>query len=110
MTLAQLTSVIDQAAELGVTDVYFEGGEPTLAYPIVLAAAKRARERGLDVGIVSNCFWATSVEDAKVWLAPFAELGISRPLALVLRLLRRGRRRGAPAQRRAGGAGARHAR
>lgn len=77
MTLAQLTSVIDQAAELGVTDVYFEGGEPTLAYPVVLAAAGRARERGLDAGIVSNCYWATSLEDAKVWLAPFAELGIA---------------------------------
>ncbi len=77
MTLAQLTSVIDQGAELGLTDVYFEGGEPTLAYPIVLAAAKHARERGLDVGIVSNCFWATSVADAKVWLAPFAELGLA---------------------------------
>ena len=77
MTLAQLASVIDQAAELGVTDVYFEGGEPTLAYPIVLAAAKHARGRGLDAGIVSNCFWATSLEDAKVWLAPFAELGIA---------------------------------
>jgi hypothetical protein len=77
MTLAQLTSVIDQAAQLGVASVYFEGGEPTLAYPIVLAAAKLARERGLDVGVVSNCFWATSLEDAKVWLAPFAELGIA---------------------------------
>jgi hypothetical protein len=77
MTLAQLTSVIDQGAECGLADVYFEGGEPTLAYPIVLAAAKHARERGLDAGIVSNCFWATSVDDAKVWLAPFAELGIA---------------------------------
>ncbi len=77
MTLAQITSVIDQGAELGLTDVYFEGGEPTLAYPIVLAAAKHARERGLDAGIVSNCFWATSVADAKVWLAPFAEIGLS---------------------------------
>jgi hypothetical protein len=77
MTLAQLTSVVDQGAQLGLTDVYFEGGEPTLAYPVVLAAAQRARERGLDVGIVSNCFWATSVADAKVWLAPFAELGVA---------------------------------
>ena len=77
MTLAQLTSVIDQAAECGVTDVYFEGGEPTLAYPIVLAAATRARERGLGFGIVSNCFWATSREDARVWLEPFVDLGIS---------------------------------
>ena len=77
MTLAQLTSVIDQGAELGLADVYFEGGEPTLAYPIVLAAAQHARERGLDVGIVSNCFWATSVADAKTWLAPFAALGLA---------------------------------
>jgi hypothetical protein len=77
MTLAQLTSLIDQGADLGVTDVYFEGGEPTLAYPIVLAAVRCAREHGLDAGIVSNCYWATSLEDAKVWLAPFAELGIA---------------------------------
>ena len=77
MTLAQLTSAIDQAAECGVGSVYFEGGEPMLAYPIVLAAAAHARRRGLDWGIVSNCFWATSVEDARVWLAPFVDLGIS---------------------------------
>ncbi len=77
MTLAQLTSVIDQGAELGLADVYFEGGEPTLAYPVVLAAAKHARERGLDAGMVSNCFWATSVADAKIWLAPFAEVGLA---------------------------------
>jgi len=77
MTLAQLTSAIDQAAACGVESVYFEGGEPTLAYPIVLAAAAHARSRGLEWGMVSNCVWATSVEDAKVWLAPFVELGIS---------------------------------
>ena len=77
MTLAQLTSVIDQAAACGVTDVYFEGGEPTLAYPVVLAAAKRAREQGLEFGMVSNCFWATSREDARLWLEPFVKLGIS---------------------------------
>ncbi len=77
MTLAQITSVIDEAAGCGVTNVYFEGGEPTLAYPIVLAAAKHARRRGLEWGLVSNCFWATSVADARVWLEPFKELGIS---------------------------------
>jgi hypothetical protein len=62
---------------MGLTDVYFEGGEPTLAYPVVLAAARRAREHDLDVGIVSNCFWATSVADARLWLAPFAEIGVA---------------------------------
>ncbi len=77
MTLAQLTSAIDQGAACGVDTVYFEGGEPTLAYPVVLAAAEHARRRGLDFGLVSNCFWATTVADAKLWLAPFKTLGIS---------------------------------
>jgi Radical SAM superfamily len=78
MTLAQLRSAMDQAAASGqVTMVYFEGGEPTLVYPVVLEAAAYAREKGLEWGLVSNCYWATSVEDARVWLRPFKELGIS---------------------------------
>ncbi|MGZ4200159.1 MAG: radical SAM protein, partial [Thermoleophilia bacterium] len=77
MTLAQLCSVIDQGAAAGCAMVYFEGGEPMLAYPVLLAAARHAREAGLEVGIVSNCFWAESLDDALVWLAPFAELPIA---------------------------------
>lgn len=77
MTLHQLETAIDQAADLeSVGHVYFEGGEPTLAYPIVLAAAAHARSAGLAVGLVTNCFWATDERDAEVWLRPFAELGI----------------------------------
>ncbi len=77
MTLAQLASLIDQAAACGVETVYFEGGEPMLAYPVVLAAADHARRRGLQWGMVTNCFWATSVEDARLWLEPCAKLGIA---------------------------------
>ena len=77
MTLAQMRAVVDQAAAAGCATVYFEGGEPLLAYPVVLAAARHARAAGLDVGVVSNCFWAESVDDALVWLAPFAELGVA---------------------------------
>jgi hypothetical protein len=78
LTLAQLREAIDQAAASGqVTTVYFEGGEPTLAYPVVLEAAAYAREKGLEWGLVSNCYWATSVEDARVWLRPLKERGIS---------------------------------
>lgn len=77
MTLRRLETVIDQAAALdSVQHVYFEGGEPTLAYPIVLEAAARARSAGLDVGLVTNCFWAIDEQDAEAWLRPFAELGI----------------------------------
>lgn len=78
MTLAQLRDVIDQAVALGTVDsVYFEGGEPMLVYPVVVSAARYARERGLDFGVVTNSQFAESAEDAAVWLAPFAELGIA---------------------------------
>jgi hypothetical protein len=77
MTLAQLRSAIEQGAAAGVTTVYFEGGEPTLSYPVVLEAAAAARAAGLEWGLVTNCYWATSVEDAKVWVRPFKDLGIS---------------------------------
>src|SRR5512143_1430968 len=78
MTLAQLRDVIDQAVALGTIDsVYFEGGEPMLVYPILVSAARYAHERGLDFGLVTNSQYAENVEDAALWLAPFAELGIA---------------------------------
>jgi hypothetical protein len=78
MTIGQLRAAIDQAAALGTVEtVYFEGGEPTLSFPVVVAAASHARGRGLAFGVVTNCFWATSPEDAELWLRPFAELGIA---------------------------------
>ncbi len=46
MTLAQLEGVIDQAVAAGCDTVYFEGGEPMLVYPVVLAAARHARSCG----------------------------------------------------------------
>ncbi len=78
LTLAQFRDAIDQTADVPSIDtVYFEGGEPTLYWPVVLEAARYARARGLDAGVVTNCHWAESVEDAKVWLAPLKELGIA---------------------------------
>ncbi len=77
MTLAQLEGLMGQAAECGIRNVYFEGGEPTLAYPVVLEAARYAQRAGLAWGLVTNCYWATSVEDAMVWLRPLADLEIS---------------------------------
>ena len=43
----------------------------------MLAAAQHARERGLDFGMVTNCHFAESPEDAALWFAPFNELGIA---------------------------------
>ena len=78
MTLAQVRDALDQAAELGtVTNVWFEGGEPFLYHPLLLGAVRLAAERGFAVGAVTNSYFATSAEDAMLWLLPLAEAGLS---------------------------------
>lgn len=77
-TLAQIKQVLDEAIKVGTIEwVYFEGGEPFLFYPIMLEGLKLANEIGFKTGIVTNSYWATSVEDAEIWLKPISELGIS---------------------------------
>ena len=77
-TLAQLREAFDQIDQLGtVQSVYFEGGEPFLYYPLMLEGIRMAGRRGLQVGVVTNNYWATAEEDAALWLEPLAELGIS---------------------------------
>ena len=77
-TLDQLRKVFDETGKIGSVDsVFFEGGEPFLFYPVMLEGIRIAREKGLTTGIVSNAYWATSVEDADLWLKPLCELQIS---------------------------------
>jgi len=76
-TLAQLEEVYRQALDLGSFQmIYFEGGEAFLYYPILVKATARAKELGFRVGIVSNSYWATSLEDAVEWLRPLVEAGL----------------------------------
>ncbi len=78
MRLSQVEDIISQAAKVDSVDsVYFEGGEPFLFYPIMLKGVEMAKAKGLDVGIVSNAYWAESVDDAELWLKPLADLGMS---------------------------------
>jgi hypothetical protein len=75
MTLADIRFYLQQAQDSGtVTSVYFEGGEPFLYYPTMLRGVQLANQMGFSVGIVSNSYWATSLEDAVVWLSPLAGL------------------------------------
>jgi len=75
MTLAQVEIILRQARELGtVNSIYFEGGEPFLYYPALLAAVRAANRLGFEVGIVSNGYWATGQEDALEALRPLAGL------------------------------------
>jgi hypothetical protein len=76
-TLARVREILDDAGRIPTLEwVYFEGGEPTLYHPLLVEGVRSARERGFRTGVVTNAYWATCVQDAKLWLAPFAELGL----------------------------------
>lgn len=78
-TSAKLEDVFQQAVALdSLKEIYFEGGEPFLYYPLLVWAVKKATDLGFATGIVSNGYWAQSFEDALVWLQPLAEAGLSR--------------------------------
>ena len=77
-TITQLRRMFDQIAQMpSVNEVYFEGGEPFLFHPLMLEGARLAHEQGLGIGIVTNCYWATSVDDAVLWLKPLKGLNIT---------------------------------
>jgi hypothetical protein len=81
MTLAQIREVYRQARELGTVEtIYLEGGEPFLYYPVMVRAAQEAAALGFKVGVLSNVYWATTVEDAVEWLRPMA--GIVQDLTI----------------------------
>lgn len=75
LTLRNVRNILQQAQDAGTVKwIYFEGGEPFLYYAVLLKAVQEAASMGFQVGIVSNGYWATDVEDALEWLSPFAEL------------------------------------
>ena len=81
MTLAQVRAIFDQGAALGgIEGVCLEGGEPSMYYPTLLEAARLAREKGWWVDVLTNAYWATSPEDALVFLRPLARQGRVRGL------------------------------
>jgi hypothetical protein len=77
-TLDQVREVLEEAVRIGTVErVYFEGGEPFLYYPILLAGLRAARKCGFEVGVVTNAYWAETEEDAEIWLRPLAEIGVA---------------------------------
>jgi len=76
-TLEQIKAVLDEAVKIGTIEwIYFEGGEPFLYYPIMVEGVKIARDLGFKVGIVTNSYWATCIEDAEIWLKSLSRLGV----------------------------------
>jgi len=78
MKISDIMQILEEAKNIGnIKWVYFEGGEPFLYYQAMLRGLRVARDYDFKRGIVTNAYWATSVEDAKEWLNPISEIGIS---------------------------------
>ena len=73
-TLGQISEVLRQAKDANVEWIYFEGGEPFLYYAILVEGVKMAISMGFHVGVVTNGYWAHSLEDAVKWLTPLTAL------------------------------------
>jgi hypothetical protein len=85
MTTEAIRLILRQAVDAGSVEwIYFEGGEPFLYYQTMIAGINEAVEMGFKTGIVTNGYWATSEEDALLFLAPLAgkiqDLSISSDL------------------------------
>ena len=79
LTMAQIEDIYKQALAVGtIKEIYFEGGEAFLYYPVLLEAVGRAKQLGFETGIVTNSYWATGLEDAWLWLRPLAAAGLNR--------------------------------
>jgi len=77
-TLRQVRELLVEIGKIGtIKTVYFEGGEPFLFYAVLLAGLGSARDAGLQSGIVTNGYWATSLEDAEQWLRPMLDLSVA---------------------------------
>ncbi|NIR87125.1 radical SAM protein [Candidatus Bathyarchaeota archaeon] len=76
MTFKDALAILSEAKKLDTVNyISIEGGEPFLFYPIMIKAMREALKLGFHVELLSNCYWATSVEDAVEWLLPVAETG-----------------------------------
>jgi hypothetical protein len=77
-TMSQLRELLHEIKRIKTVEtVYFEGGEPFLFYAVLLAGLRMVRDAGLQSGVVTNGYWATSLEDAEQWLRPLLDLGIA---------------------------------
>ena len=73
-TLKHIRRILAEVVKLGTVDhVSMEGGEPFLYYPLMVRAVEEAVKLDFHVEILSNCYWASCLEDAIEWLTPLAK-------------------------------------
>ena len=74
-TVSQIEVLLSEAKKINSLEwIYFEGGEPFLFYPLMLKGIELAHKLRFKVGVVTNCYWATSEDDALLWLNPLKKL------------------------------------
>lgn len=77
-TINQIRNVLEECRKIGtVENVCFEGGEPFLFHPLLCESVKLAHEKGFKTAIETNTYWATTEEDAGIWLRPLRKAGLS---------------------------------
>jgi hypothetical protein len=82
--LERLDAVLDQAAALGtVGELCYEGGETFVYYPNLIAAVRHATARRFRTSVVTNGYWANSVEQARMWLGRLTDAGLERVYFMV---------------------------
>jgi hypothetical protein len=76
--LDQVKEVLGEIKKIKtVKTICFEGGESFLFYPLLLESVRLTSKEGYTTAIETNTYWATTVEDAKLWLKPLQEAGLS---------------------------------
>lgn len=76
-SVRDVDSVLKEARKLkSVESICFEGGEPFLHYPVMIESLKKTKRMGFKLVVVTNCYWATSFDNAFEWILPIAEIGI----------------------------------
>ena len=77
-TVEQISEILNESKKISTVEwIYYEGGEPFLYFPLLVEGIRRAHKMNFKVGVVTNAYGALAKEDAKLWLRPMAEAGVS---------------------------------
>ena len=78
-TTQEVEGLVEQVAALGgVARIYFEGGEPALHFPTLLAGVRAVARLGMEPAMVTCGYFATNPVEGELWLRPLVEAGLRR--------------------------------
>ncbi len=76
-TINQIKELLKEVKKIdAIKSIGFEGGESFMFYPLLLEAVRLSAAQGLSTSIQTNNYWATSCEDAQLWLQPLVDAGL----------------------------------